>query len=56
MFLKHVDQFITMTTMTTEEFPTIVIKMLLRAYSYWTHHNLLPKDPPADNKLTRLTT
>ena len=54
-FLYHVDRIINMTTtMTTEQFPTIFIKLLLGVYSYWTHNDLLPKDPPADNKLTLL--
>jgi hypothetical protein len=54
-FLYHVDTIITMTTtMTTEQFPTAFIKMLLVMYSYWTHHELLPKDPPADNNVTLL--
>jgi len=54
-FLYYVDRIITMTTtMTTDQFPTIFIKALLRTYSYWTHNGLLPKDSPADNKLTLL--
>ncbi len=54
-FLSHVDRIITMTTTkTTDQFPTTHIKVLLSVYSYWTHHGLLPKDPPADNKLTLL--
>jgi hypothetical protein len=54
-FLYHVDQIITMTTkMTTEQFSTPYIKMLLGMYSYWTHNGLLPKDPSADNKLILL--
>ena len=54
-FLYHLDTIITTTTtMTTEQFPTTYIKMLLVMYMYWTHHGLLPKDPPADKKLTLL--
>jgi hypothetical protein len=54
-FLYHVDRIITMTmNMTTEQFPTSYIKMLLRMYSYWTHNDLLPEDPPANNTLTLL--
>jgi len=54
-FLYHVERIITMTTtMTTEQFPTAYIKVLLGMYSYWTHNDLLPKDSPADNKLTLL--
>ena len=54
-FLYHVDRIITVTTtMTTEQFPTTFIKVLLGMYSYWTYNGLLPKDPPADNKLTLL--
>jgi hypothetical protein len=53
-FLKQVDQIITRTTTTTDQFPIAFIKMLVWIYSSWTHHNLLPHDPPADNKLTLL--
>jgi hypothetical protein len=54
-FLYHVERIITMTkTMTTNQFPTSYIKVLLGAYSSWTHKGLLPKDSPADNKLTLL--
>jgi hypothetical protein len=56
IFLQQVDHIIikTMEHFPTKQFPNTVIKMLLRIYSYWTHHNLLPKDPPADNQLTLL--
>ena len=53
-FLYHVDMIITRTTTMTRQFPTTFIKVLLAMYSYWTHNDLLPNDPPADNKLTLL--
>ena len=54
-FLRRVDAIITVTTtMTTKQFPTTFIKALLGIYSNWTHNNLLPKDPLADDKLTLL--
>jgi hypothetical protein len=52
-FLDQVDQIITKTTK-LKQFPTNFIKALSWIYSSWTHYNLLPKDPPADNKLTLL--
>ena len=54
-FFFHVDTIITSaTTTTTEQFPTEFIKMLLGIYTYWSNNNLLPKDPPADKRLTLL--
>ena len=54
-FLYHVDTIITTATaITTEQFPTEFIKMLLGMYTYWSHNGLLPKDPPADKRLTLL--
>jgi hypothetical protein len=56
-FLDDVDRILTATTtvtMTTEQFSTTYIKLLLGTYTYWTHHGLLPKGSPADNKLTLL--
>jgi hypothetical protein len=53
-FLSHVDRIITLTTaMTRDQFPSF-IRALLGVYAHWTHHGLLPKDSPADNKLTLL--
>lgn len=40
--------------MTTEQFPTTFIEVLLGIYSNWTHHGLLYKDSQADDKLTLL--
>src|SRR5258708_18150345 len=54
-FLYHVDRIITMTkTMTTEQFPTTYIDVLLGMYLYWTQNGLLHKDQPANNNLTLL--
>ena len=53
-FLYHVDMVITRATTMTGRFPTIFIKVLLAMYSYWTHNDLHPNDPLADNKLTLL--
>ena len=55
-FLHHVDIITKATTkaLTTKQVSVIFIKTLLRMYSYWTRHNLLPKDSPADNTLTLL--
>jgi hypothetical protein len=53
LFLYHVDKIIILTT-ATEQVSAAFIKMLISMYSYWTHHDLLPKDPTADNKFTLL--
>ena len=54
-FLHNVDRIIAVTTTTTtDQFPTVFIKALLGLYSSWTHNDILPKDPLADNKLTLL--
>ena len=55
-FLHHVGIITKASTkaLTTKQVSVTFIKTLLRMYSYWTHHNLLPKDPPADNTLTLL--
>ena len=55
-FLGHVVAIITVVANAeaTKQLPAIRIRMLLYVYSYWTHHNLLPKDLFADNKLTLL--
>ena len=57
-FLEHVDSIIQIvqvaSSQTTKQFPTSFIQMLLWVYSYWTKHNLLPKDSLPDNKLTLL--
>jgi hypothetical protein len=54
-FLYHLDRIIAMTkTKTTEQFPIAYIKVLIAMYSCWTHNDLLPKDPPANNMLTLL--
>jgi hypothetical protein len=54
IFLEGVDRIITKVTnaKTTKQLSSTFIKMLLRMYSYWTEHGLLPKDSPADNKVT----
>ena len=54
-FLSHVDRITDVTTkaLTTKQLSANFIKILLRTYSYWTHNNLLLKDP-SDNKLTLL--
>ena len=49
MIIKHVAK-----AQTTKQLSTIFIKLLLRIYSYWTEHNLLPKDSLADNKISLL--
>ena len=57
-FLQDVDRIIEIVAraQTTKQLSTMFIKMLLRVYSYWTEHNLLPKDSGSlpDNKLTLL--
>ena len=54
-FLEHVDMIIMIVNaQTTKQLLTISMKMLLSTYSYWTEHNLLPKDSLADNKVTLL--
>jgi len=55
-FLGHVVAIITVVAnaQATKQLPAITIRMLLNVYSYWTDHNLLPKDLFADNKLTLL--
>ena len=56
LFLQHVDMVITdvANAQDTKELPAISIRMFLSIYSYWTEHNLLPKDSLADNRLTLL--
>jgi hypothetical protein len=55
-FLEHVDAIIMKVAQaqTTKQLSSTFIKMLLSIYSYWTNHNILPKDSPADKKLTLL--
>jgi hypothetical protein len=55
-FLQHVDGIIKIVTnlQAKKQLPAIIIRMLLYVYSYWTKHNLLPKDMFADNKPTFL--
>ena len=57
-FLQDVDKIIenVARAQTTKQLPTVFMKGLLWAYSYWTEHNLLPKDSGSlpDNKLTLL--
>jgi hypothetical protein len=55
-FLKHVDGIIlhVAKAQNTKELPTLSIKMLLGMYSYWTEHDLLPKDSLTDKKVTLL--
>ena len=38
----------------TKQLSAMNIDMLFSIYLYWTQHNLLPKDPLADNKVTLL--
>ena len=56
-FLRHVDAIIrdVSNAQATKRLPTIVIKMLLGMYSYWTEHDLIPKDG-VTNKVTLLDT
>ncbi|KAF8495875.1 hypothetical protein F5888DRAFT_1907502 [Russula emetica] len=55
-FLKHVDAIIMIVAVaqTTKQLSTISMKMLLSMYSYWTEHDLLPKDSLTYNKVTLL--
>ena len=57
-FVKHVGSIIRMvrvvSAQTTKQLPTAFVNLLLWVYSYWTEHNLLPKDSLPDNKLTLL--
>jgi hypothetical protein len=55
-FLQHVDGIITVVTnvQAKKQLPAICMRMLLHVYSYWTEHNLLPKDLFANNKSTLL--
>jgi len=55
-FLEDVDRIIVIVAraQTTKQFPTISMKILLWIYSYWTEHDLLPKDSLADKKVTLL--
>jgi hypothetical protein len=52
-FLRHVEAIIEIVTnaQATEHLSTIEIQTLIKIYSYWTKHNLLPKDSLADDKL-----
>lgn len=56
-FLKHVDSIIRIVKTASEqstELPIAFMKKLLRVYSYWTEHNLIPDDSLPDDKLTLL--
>jgi hypothetical protein len=55
-FLEDVDLIIKSVAQaqTTKKLSTTVIKMLRAMFSYWTKHDLLPKDLQADKKLTLL--
>jgi len=55
-FLQHVDAIIrdAAGAQARKQLPTVSVQMLLSMYSYWTEHNLLPKDGVADNKATLL--
>jgi hypothetical protein len=55
-FLEHVHRIIMAVAkaQTTGQLSTTFIKMLLWKYSHWTEHDLLPKDSPADKKVTLL--
>jgi hypothetical protein len=55
-FLRHVDAIINAVTKAKvkKQLPVVRIQMLLSIYAYWKKHNLLPKDPSADNYLTLL--
>jgi hypothetical protein len=52
-FLSHVDMIIR-STKDEVSVSTTFIKMLSSMYSYWTHHDLLPKDSTVDNRPTLL--
>jgi hypothetical protein len=56
MFLEHVEGIIrtVATAQATEQLSSSVIQMLLKTYSYWKKHNLIPKDPLAKNRFTLL--
>jgi len=55
-FLLHVDLIIKAVDKAeaTKQLSINNIRMLLGMYSYWTEHNILPKDPLAENKVTLL--
>jgi len=55
-FLGHVDLIIKTVdnAEATKHLSTTSIEMLLNIYSYWTEHNLLPRDALAKNKITLL--
>jgi hypothetical protein len=55
-FLQHVDIIIMVVAIAqaTKQLPATSIRMLLYMYSYWTNHNLLPKDLSVNNKPTLL--
>jgi hypothetical protein len=55
-FLEHVDLIITSVThvWTTKQLSTIFIEMLRAMYLHWMKHDLLPKDPLDDKKVTLL--
>jgi hypothetical protein len=55
-FLQHVDAIIDIVADArhTKQFSNIAIQIFINIYWYWKKHNLLPKDEPADNKVTLL--
>jgi hypothetical protein len=55
-FLRHVDTIIDIVAdaRDTKQFSDIDIQIFINIYWYWKKHNLLPKDEPADNKVTLL--
>jgi hypothetical protein len=55
-FLRHVEAIIAAVAnaQATRRLSAFRIEMLVIMYSYWTHHNILPKDGLADNNLTVL--
>jgi len=55
-FFQDVDMIIKVVAQVeaTKQLPAIKIRMLLKIYSSWTKHNLLPNDALANNKVTLL--
>jgi len=55
-FFDHVDLIIRTVTQAqaTKQLSASKIQMLIGMYSSWTGHNLLPRDPLADNQVTLL--
>ncbi|KAI0277271.1 hypothetical protein BGY98DRAFT_980548 [Russula aff. rugulosa BPL654] len=55
-FLRHVNMILMMVAnaQATNQLPATSIQMLLYMYSYWTEHDLLPKDLSVNNKPTLL--